>query len=147
MKLLGGGLVLVFALGLVFPIITVGTRTILTCTLCRAERTDRSFLGYRWQRYEENEFSSWHRANRPAHAHEWGRLSCARGFSVFGTTTYFACGRRHPVGGIQPRYLREFVERADTNEINTFLDGIVSTNEKTQRAAVQMAWDRVLENR
>jgi hypothetical protein len=38
---------------------TISTRTRLTCTLCRAERTDRTFLGYSWQQYQDTEFSGW----------------------------------------------------------------------------------------
>src|SRR6185369_4432977 len=80
----------IVAVGLLMPL-TVTTRTLRTCTLCRAERTDRTALGYSWQSFRDTEFTGWYRAHRPAHEHEWGRLSCTRGRSIFGTTTFFGC--------------------------------------------------------
>src|SRR4026209_1401345 len=91
-----GGAPAIVAVSVLMPI-TVGTRSPKTCTLCRAERIDRTFLGYSWQSYRETEFTGWYRAHRPAHQHEWGRLTCTRGFSLLGTTTSFGCGPRHPV--------------------------------------------------
>lgn len=127
--------------------ITVSTRTRKTCTLCRAERIDRTFLGFPWQHYLDTEFSNWYRSHRPAHEHQWGRLSCTRGFSIYGTTTYFGCGHRHPICDIPPAALRDFAERADTNTLTAFFNGITSTNEETQRQTVQMAWNVILESR
>ena len=127
--------------------VTVSTRTIRTCSLCRAERTERTVLGYSWQSFRDTEFTGWFQAHRPAHEHEWGRLICTRGFSAFGTTTFFGCGPRHPVCEIPPATLREFAERADNNTLTAFFDGIVSTNRETQRLAVQMVWDRILETK
>jgi hypothetical protein len=127
--------------------VTVSTRSPKTCTLCRAERIDRTFLGYSWQSYRDTEFTEWYRAHRPAHQHEWGRLTCTRGFSIFGTTTFFGCGPRHPICDIPPDTLRQFAEHADTNTLAAFFDGITSTNRDTQRQAVQLAWDRILESR
>ena len=134
------------ATGLLLPV-TVSTRSPKTCTLCRAERIDRTFLGYSWHSFRSTEFAGWYQAHRPAHEHEWGRLTCTRGFSVFGTTTFFGCGPRHPICDISPAALREFAERADTNTLTAFFDGIVSTNSERQRQSVQMAWDRILESR
>jgi hypothetical protein len=127
--------------------VTVSTRAIETCTLCRAERTERTFLGYSWQTHRDTEFTTWHQAHRPAHQHEWGRLTCTRGFSIFGNTTLFACGPRHPVCDIPPDKLRQFAEQADTNTLTIYFTGITSTNRDTQRQAVQMAWDKLLETK
>lgn len=137
---------MVFAAAMLMAV-TVATRARNTCTLCRAERTDRTLFGFRWSRFQDNEFSNWYRVHRPAHEHMWGRLTCTRGFTVFGTTTYFACGRRHPVCELSPAVLREFVERAETNTLTTYFDGIVSTNEDVQRQTVRMVWDRVLDDK
>jgi hypothetical protein len=134
------------AVGVLMPI-TVGTCAPKTCTLCRAERIDRTMLGYLWQSYRDTEFTEWYRAHRPAHEHKWGRLTCTRGFSVFGTTTYFGCGPRHPICDIPPATLREFAEGSDTNTLAAFFDGIVSTNHETQRETVQLVWDRMLESK
>jgi hypothetical protein len=128
-------------------LITVTSRTTKTCTFCRAERIDRSVLGYSWQSYRDTEFTGWYRTHRPPHRHEWGRLTCTRGFSIFGSTTYFRCGSRHPVCDIPPDRLRQFAENADTNTLTVFFEGIASTNRETQRQAVQMAWDRLLESK
>ena len=134
----------VVAGGVLLPV-TVSTRTIQTCTLCRAERTNRTFLGYAWQSYKDTVFTGWHREHRPTHEHEWARLSCTRGFSIFGTTTYFACGRRHPAGDIPPAMMRQFAEASDAKTLDSFFEGITSTKSETQKAAVQMAWDKILE--
>jgi len=75
------------------------------------------------------------------------RLTCTRGFSVFGTTTFFGSGPRHPICDIPPDTLRQFAERADTNTLATFFDGITSTKREAQRVAVQMAWDRILDSK
>lgn len=136
----------VVCVGLLMPV-TVGTRKPYTCTFCRAERTDRTFLGYSWQQDRDTEFTAWYRSRRPAHEHQWGRLTCTRGVSIFGTTTYFGCGPRHPVCDISPGTLREFAERADTNTLTAFFDGIASTNRQVQIRAVQMAWDSILQNK
>jgi len=127
--------------------VTVATRSPKTCTLCRAVRIDRTFLGYSWQTYRDTEFTEWYRTHRTAHQHEWGRLTCTRGFSILGTTTFFGCGPRHPVCDIRPELLRQFAERADTNTLTAFFDGITSTNRDLQLQAVQLAWDRILESR
>lgn len=145
-KMVCGVVVAIIAVGLLMPV-TVATRSPKTCTLCRAERIDRTFLGYPWQSYRDTEFSAWYGAHRPAHQHGWGRLTCTRGFSVFGTTTFFGCGPRHPICDIPPDTLRQFVERADTNTLTTFFLGITSSNRDAQRQAVQLAWDRLLEER
>jgi hypothetical protein len=136
----------VVAVGVLMPL-TVSTRAPKTCTLCRAERIDLTFLGYSWQSFRDTDFTGWYQAHRPAHEHEWGRLTCTRGFSVFGTTTFFGCGPRHPVCDIPPATLREFAERADTDTLTAFFDGIASTNREAQRQAVQMACDKILETR
>jgi hypothetical protein len=136
----------IVAVGMLMPI-TVRTRTIRTCSLCRAERTESTLLGYSWQTFRDTEFTEWHRAHRPAHEHQWGRLTCTRGRSIFGTTTFFGCGPRHPVCGIPPKTLREFAEHADADALTAFFDGVTSTNRDEQSRAVQMAWDRILESR
>ena len=141
------GVVAAIVAASVLMAVTVSTRSPKTCTLCRAERIDRTFLGYASQSYRDTEFTEWYRAHRPAHQHEWGRLTCTRGFSIFGTTTFFSCGPRHPICDIPPDTLRQFAEHADTNTLAAFFDGITSTNRDTQRQAVQLAWDRVLESR
>jgi len=134
-KIVCGIVASVVALGVLTPI-TVATRSLKTCTLCRAERMDRTSLGYSWQTYRDTEFSDWYRTHRPEHQHEWGRLTCTRGFSVFGTTTYFGCGPRHPICDIPPDTLRQFAEHADTNTLAMFFAGITSTNRDSQRQAV-----------
>ena len=136
----------VVGVGLLMPV-TVSTRQRYTCTFCRTERTDRTFLGYSWQRERDTEFTAWHRSHRPAHEHEWGRLTCTRGFSIFGTTTFFGCGPRHPVCDIPPDTQKEFAERADTNTLTAFFEGIASTNREAQSRAVQMAWDQILHSK
>jgi len=135
---------LLVAIGLL-PTVTVATRTRLTCALCRAERTDRMFLGCAWQRYHDTEFTDWYRSHRPSHDHSWGRLSCTKGFSILGTTTYFGCGPRHPVCAIPPATLRKFAEAAGADTLTVYFDGIISTNLKSQTRAVQMVWDQVLQ--
>src|SRR5258705_6436622 len=100
----------IVAVGLLMPV-TVSTRKRYACTLCRAERTERTFLGFSWQRDRDSEFTDWYQTHRPAHDHEWGRLTCTRGFSIFGTTTFFGCGPRHPVCDIPPATLREGVSK------------------------------------
>ena len=145
-KIVCGVVVAIIAVGLLMPF-TVATRSPKTCTLCRAERIDRTFLGYRWQSYRDTKFSAWYGEHRQAHQHEWGRLTCTRDFSVFGATTFFGCGPRHLICDIPPDTLRQFVERADANTLTTLFLGITSTNRDAQRQAVQLAWDRLLEER
>lgn len=127
--------------------VTVATHSPKTCTLCRAERMDRIFFGHSWQTYRDTEFTEWYRTHRPDHQHEWGRLTCTRGFSIFGSTTFFHCGPRHPICDISPDTLRQFAEHADTNTLTAFFDGITSTNRDSQHRAVQLAWNRMLESR
>jgi hypothetical protein len=145
-KIACGVVVEIFAVGALMTV-TVATRSPQTCTLCRTERMDRTFLGYSWQKQRDTEFSEWYRAHRPKHQHEWGRLTCTRGFSIFGTTTLFGCGPRHPICEISPERLRQFAEHADTNTLAAFFDGITSTNRDAQRQAVQLAWGRILEGK
>jgi len=145
-KIACGVIAATVAVGALMPV-TVATRSRKICTLCRAERMDRTFLGYSWQTYHDTEFTDWYRTHRPEHQHEWGRLTCTRGFSVFGTTTFFGCGPRHPICDIPPDTLRRFAVRADTNTLAAFFDGITSTNRDSQHQAVQLAWDRILENK
>ena len=108
---------------------------------------DCTFLGYSWQTESDSVFTEWYRKNRPEHQHEWGRLTCTRGFSIFGTTTFFGCGPRHPIGDIPPDVLRRFVEHADINTLTAYFDGITSTNRESQQQAVRLAWDSILESR
>jgi hypothetical protein len=142
-KIACGVVVAIVAVGALLPV-TVATRSPKTCTLCRAERMDRTFLGYSWRTDRDTEFTEWYRTHRPQHQHEWGRLTCTRGFSIFGTTTLFGCGPRHPICDIPSDTLRQFAEHADTNTLAAFFDGITSTNRDTQRQAVQLAWDQIL---
>lgn len=132
----------VLVAGLIFPV-TVGSRTIQTCSLCRAERVDRTLVFFSWHTYRDTTFTDWHRAHRPAHEHQWGRLTCTRGHNIFGGWTYFACGNHHPVCEIPPDRLREFAERADANTLAEYFDGIASPDPALQRRAVQMACDDV----
>lgn len=125
------------------PAVTVSTRAIDTCTLCRAEHSYRTVLGYSWESFRDTGFTSWYHAHRPPHQHEWGRLTCTRGSSIVGTATFFQCGPRHPVCDIPPELLRKFAENADTNTLTAFFDGIISTNLETQKQAVKMAWDNM----
>jgi hypothetical protein len=141
-----GVVAVIFAIGVLVPI-SVATRSDKTCTLCRAERVDRTFLGFSWQTYRDNEFTEWYRTHRPTHEHEWGRLTCTRGFSIFGRTTFFACGPRHPVCDIPPETLRQFAESADTNTLAAFFGGITSTNRDSQRQALELAWEKILESK
>jgi hypothetical protein len=75
---------------------TVGTRARQRCTFCHGERTDLTNLGNWWQRNWDAEFTRWYRCYRPAHAHEWGHLTCIESSSAFGIMRYFGCGPRHP---------------------------------------------------
>jgi hypothetical protein len=145
-RLSAGVIATLVASGLLMTV-TVCTRSPKTCTLCRAERIDRTFLGYSWRSYRDTEFTEWYQAHRPAHEHKWGRLTCTRGFSIFGATTFFGCGPRHPICEISPAMLRQFAEHADTNTLTAFFESISSTNRETQRQAMLLAWDRILESR
>jgi hypothetical protein len=122
---------------------TVSTRAMSTCILCRAELTHRTLFGHPSDTVRDTEFTEWYRAHQPAHEHAWGRVSCTRGRSIFGTTTYFGCGPRHPAGDLPPVLLRDFARQVDTNTLNAYFVGITSTNSETQREAVQLVWDKL----
>jgi hypothetical protein len=139
-KITCGIVATVIAVGALMAV-TVATRSPKTCTLCRTERMDRTLFGYSWQTYRDTEFTGWYQTHRPAHQHEWGRLTCTRGFSIFGTTTFFGCGPRHPICDIPPDELRQFAENADTNTLAEYFAGITSTNRVEQKKAVQLVWD------
>lgn len=141
-----GLLVAAIVVAVLLPV-TVQTRTTYTCTLCRAERTDRTFFGFPSRSYKDTEFTKWFLVHRPRHDHQWGRLSCTAGRSILGTRTYFGCGPRHPVCDIPPMTLLRFAETTDSNTLAAYFEGITSTNKDMQRRTVQMAWDRVLEDR
>jgi hypothetical protein len=141
------GIVAAIVAGGALMAVTVATRSPKSCPLCRAERIDRTLFGYAWQTYRDTEFTEWYRAHRPDHQHKWERLTCTRGFSIFGTTTFFACGSRHPIFDLSPARLRQFAEHADTNTLAVFFNGITSTSPDAQRQSAQMVWDRLLESK
>lgn len=141
-KITCGVILAVVIVGGLMPV-TVATRTTYTCTRCRAARIERTLFGFTWHRYQDTAFSDWYRGHRPTHEHQWTRFTCTRGFCIFGITTSFACGPRHPICEISPDLLREFVEHADTNTLTAFFEGVSSTNRETQNLAVQMAWNGI----
>ncbi len=145
-KITCGAVVGILAVGALLNI-TVARCSPKTCTLCRAERMDWKLLGYSWQTYRDTEFTEWYRTHRPEHQHKWERLTCTQGFSVFGTTTFFGCGSRHPICEIPPDRLRQFAEHADTSTLTAFFDGITSANRDTQLQAVELAWENIMESR
>jgi hypothetical protein len=122
---------------------TVSTRALSTCVLCRAERTHQTWFGHPSETVRDTEFTEWYRAHQPAHEHTWGRVSCTRGRSIIGTTTFFGCGPRHPAGDLSPVMLRDFARQADTNTLNAYFAGITSTNREIQRETVQLVWDKL----
>lgn len=136
-----------FVAGSILPIVTVRTRTRMSCALCRAERTDRTFLGISWQTFHDTEFAAWYRAHQPEHEHVWGRESCTVGSSLIGVTTYFDCGRRHPVCDIPQSALLEYCERADNSTLTAYFNGIRSTNPEVQARTAQMVVDSVFEKK
>ncbi len=123
--------------------LTVRTQSSFTCTLCRVERIDNSLIGFPWQTFRDSEFTEWYRKHRPQHVHAWGWQGTIRGISLFGATTYRACGVHHPVCDIPQTTLQEFCEQADDSTLATYFDGITSTNPDIQTQTVQMVLNRV----
>jgi len=124
--------------GILLSIVTVGTRTIMSCPICRAERVDRTLFGVAWQASRNTEFTEWYHAHGPKHEHTWGRESCTVGYSLLGTTTYFACGGGHPVCAIPNSALLEYCERSDPAEVSAYFEAVRSANPEIQARAVQM---------
>lgn len=123
--------------------ITVRTESRYTCTLCRAERIDNSFLGYPWHSFRDREFTEWYKSHRPDHDHVWGWQGTIRGISLLGATTYRGCGRQHPVCEIPQSVLREFCEQADDSKLAAYFDGITSADPEVQERTAQMVVDSV----
>ena len=128
----------VFTLDLVVPV-RAQTRTHYTCVLCRVWRTDRSFLAYKWQTFQDTAFTDWYLAHRPAHVHQWGRSSCSWGGSLFGQICYVSCSRGHPVWSLSPDAEKAFAEKADPASLDAFFRGIASNNPGEQEQALQAA--------
>jgi hypothetical protein len=131
-------------LGALLPV-TVRTRTIFTCILCRTEKTAVSVIGFNSVQLKETEFTEWYKAHRPVHEHLWGRVSCTRGYSIYGTTTLFSCGKQHPAAILRPAWLRRFAETADANTLERYFTLITSTNRESQREGADLAWDEFVE--
>jgi len=127
-------------------LVTVYTRTVSTCILCRIERTDRTLLGHSWSTVRDTSFTKWYHEHRPEHQHLWSRLNCTRGYSVFGTTTYWACGPRHPACDLSSEQMVQFVNHTDARTLARFFDGIVSDDPGAQREVVDMAWQELRES-
>lgn len=121
--------------------VTVGTESRYTCTLCRAERIDKSFLGCPWQGFRDTAFSEWYKSHRPDHAHSWGWQGSIRGISLLGLTTYRGCGRRHPVCEIPQAVLQEYCEQADDSKLAAYFDGITSADLDVQERTAQEVLD------
>jgi hypothetical protein len=117
--------------------ITVGTESRYTCTQCRAERVDKSFLGLPWQSFRDTPFSEWYKSHRPAHTHSWGWQGAIRGVSLLGLTTYRACGRRHPVSTVPEDVLQEYCEQADDSKLAAYFAGITSADPAVQERTAQ----------
>jgi hypothetical protein len=125
---------------------TVTTRVTWTCVQCRAECEDRTFLGCLWQFHRDTPFTAWHDTHRPQHEHAWTRLTCTRGSSLFGTTTFFACGPRHPVCDVPPEMLRRFAEQAGAETLAEYFDKIGSADQKVRERAVKLVEASLLKN-
>lgn len=121
--------------------ISVGTESRYTCTLCRAERIDKTFLGLPWQSFHDTEFTEWHKAHRPDHEHAWGWQGTIRGIALLGMICYRGCGRQHPACQISPSMLRTYCEQADESAQAMYFDGITSADHHTQEQTVQTVMD------
>lgn len=123
-------------------VITVYERTYHTCLHCRADRYSRWLLGFRWSSVSDTEFTPWYLAHYPAHEHAWVWSGCTVGKSIFGTPTYFASGRRHPVHELPSSWELLLAERAPA-QFAAFYQGIVATDkaeqERVAREAFQVA--------
>ncbi|MEW6302253.1 MAG: hypothetical protein AB1705_02205 [Verrucomicrobiota bacterium] len=124
--------------------VTVHKRTIYTCMLCRAERTNHTLFGYDWEEHRDTGFTGWYVMNRPAHEHEWTRISCVRGRNVFGMTTSWGCGPRHPLCDIRPEVLKRYAERVDQQTMDAYFAGVLSTNREMQKSAVETVWENIM---
>jgi hypothetical protein len=123
--------------------ITVGTERRYTCTQCRAERIDETFFGVPWKVDRDTRFSEWYRSHRPAHTHTWGWQGTVRGMSLFGLTTYFGCGSRHPVCAVPEEALQEYCEQADESKLDAYFAGITSPDPAVQERTVQAVLDAI----
>ncbi len=124
--------------------LTIRTRTVHTCVLCRVERTEHELLKQQWRTVDNTAVTSWYNQNMPAHAHVWSRLSCTRGFNVFGGTTFWGCGSRHPICDIPPDMELGFIDSADDTQVNAFFSALTSTDPNAQQNAIDTVWHSVL---
>lgn len=130
------------AIGILLPT-TVAVRSRFTCILCRQERVDHRFLGIEWNDMHETEFTEWYRIHRPAHSHDWRRAGCMVGKNIFGKPTFFACPILHPVCSIPTDSLKDFAEHADTNTLDAFFSGVISTNRDMQEKAIELVYEKI----
>ena len=122
----------------VLSVITVYEPTHYTCLHCRAHKHDRWLLGIRWSSASDTAFTPWYQAHYPAHEHVWVWTGGTTGSSIFGTTTYFACGRRHPVHELPPSWALTLAESAP-EQFAAFYRGITSPDKKEQERAAAEA--------
>jgi hypothetical protein len=125
-------------LAFVLLFITVYEPRHYTCLHCRAHKYERWLLGIRWSSASDTAFTPWYHSHYPAHDHAWVWTGGTEGRSIYGTTTYFACGRRHPVHELSPSCALKLAERAP-EQFATFYRGITSPNEKDQEQAAREA--------
>jgi len=92
-----GFLLLLILAGTVWPI---GRRTYFGCIDCGMRRKDLTLFGTKFSTDTRNARTDWFdRRIGPPHQHQWSRLSCTRGFNLWGMTVFWGCGLREGYPG------------------------------------------------
>jgi len=121
------------------PFVTVYESMHYTCIHCRAHKHSRWLLGLRWSTVNDTTFTTWYLSHYPVHDHVWAWSGCTEGSSIYGVTTYFACGRRHPVHELPPSWELKLAEHAP-EQFAAFNRGITSRDQKEQERAAHDAF-------
>lgn len=84
--------------------VQVYSRRPYTCAVCRADREESSFLGWKWSSLEETDCSLWYGKHvEPAHAHAWIPCTYCRRFGIPGIWGGYGCVVGGPLTGLSRR--------------------------------------------
>jgi hypothetical protein len=96
------------------------------CAICRAPRVEyATFWRIPLRVHGDSAFAQWHRANRPAHRHDWRGLGSVSGWRLWGAERYVACSF-DPLMRIHADSELRFVQTAPPAEVDRVLTAIES---------------------
>ena len=109
------------------------------CVRCRTVQKVTTFLGMKFVRFEETDYTRWYTRRQPQHLHQWGW--CGTQITHHLIAMGRACGVQSGVWQIPPDRQQKFVESAPPAKVEQFYTDLLSHDRQVRNHVVDMIYE------